>query len=164
MRPFEQNLKTVYAISNANTKNNGLSKAEIKTLKSIAKQCAYDGGYGVYSARVLLSTVDSTVYTDNCEGKAKSALKLATTSESEIIKAGIYPNPATDKLNVALHLETGQVGQLTLHDLSGRLVLSNALNGVITEIATDMISAGMYIYKITINNELTSNGKLSIIR
>ncbi|MCC6690813.1 MAG: T9SS type A sorting domain-containing protein [Bacteroidia bacterium] len=144
-----------------------LNKTEIRKLQTIAKQCHYEGGYGVYSARVLLSTVDNEVYVDNCEGKAKSALKLATgvdnSTGSNPIQ--IYPNPANDKLNIALHLEADQTGSIFIYDLTGKLMLTSVLTGSNnSEVSTSLLSDGLYIYKVAINDSPVSTGKLSIIR
>lgn len=164
---MEQNLKDVYTITISNTKNNGLSKAEIKTLQAIAKQCPYEGGYGVYNARVLLSVIDNTAYNNSCENgrSAKSGLKLASEGSGEFNATTVYPNPANNKLNVALQLEAGQTGVLMVYDLTGKLALTAALTeSANTEISTVLLSEGLYIYKIEINNSLVSTGKLSIVR
>ncbi len=147
-----------------------LGKAEIKKLQSIAIQCPYEGGYGVYSARALLSAMDNTVYSNTCESGMpnKSGLKLAPSGSDttgNFRGISVYPNPANDKLNVALDLKDGQTATLTVYDLTGKLALSSIITGnSIVEVSTFILSEGLYIYKIDIDNTLVKTGKLSIIR
>ncbi len=167
----EQNLKIVYAITIATTQNSSLSKSDVKTLQTIAQQCPYEGGYGVYNARVLLANVDSKKYINNCEmGKTnklgKSGLKLVQADSSAGANPVIvYPNPANDRLNVSAFLEEGQTGVLNIYDLTGKLALTNMLTGSYnTDISTTMLKDGLYLYKVSVNNSVIGTGKLSIIR
>ncbi|MBL7893251.1 MAG: T9SS type A sorting domain-containing protein [Bacteroidia bacterium] len=163
----EQNLKDVYELVLSGRSNgNSFSKAQIKKLQSIAAQCPYEGGYGVYCARVLLAPLDNRVYNICESGRiTKSGLKLAPSDTSMINNIMVYPNPANDILNVAIHLEDGQTGVLTVYDLTGKIALSSMLtNSNISEISTALLSEGLYIYKIIVNDIPLSTGKLSIIR
>lgn len=143
-----------------------MSNNQINQLKAIAIQCPYEGGPAVYNARVLLSSIDNTVYVNTCEiappSKKKSMEQKSPNSNNV---SAVFPNPANDKLNVAIHLEQGQTGSLSVYDLGGKLLLSHSLNenSDFTEISTTKLSAGMYIYKINLNNNVVDSGKLSII-
>lgn len=164
---MEQNLKDVYSIIIASRNNNGLNSSEINNLKTIAALCPYESGPAVYNARVLLSSIDNTVYVNTCEiappSKQKSMEQKSPNSNNV---STVFPNPANDKLNVTIHLEQGQTGSLLVYDLAGKLLLSHTLNenSDFTEISTTKLSAGMYIYKINLNNNVADSGKLSIIR
>jgi hypothetical protein len=168
----EQNLQDVYAITIANRISDTLTATQITKLKAIAQQCPYEGGYGVYNARVLLSTVDSKVYMNECEkvkpntgGKIRG-IEDDNQSLSSIEGIQVYPNPANDKLNIAIHLEEGQNATIVVYDLTGKLILSNSLNvnNGLTEVSNVALAPGLYIYKININNTTVNSGKLSIIR
>ncbi len=99
--------------------------------------------------------------TTNCE------LITSTNSiQNKLFQISFYPNPANDKLNIAIHLEQGQAGSLLVYDLTGKLVLSHTLNesNDATEISATSLSPGMYIYKLNVNNDNLKSGKLIIIR
>ncbi|MGQ0829263.1 MAG: T9SS type A sorting domain-containing protein, partial [Bacteroidota bacterium] len=124
-----------------------------------------------YNARVLLSTVDSTVYMNDCEivkpgKKSRSMEESSSVSDGEARGLSVFPNPANDKLNVLIHLEAGQVGTLEVFDLAGKLVLTHTLNSdsEVNEMSINILSEGLYIYKLNVNNSPVSSGKLSIIR
>ncbi len=162
----EQYLKDVNdIIISSRANNNVLSASDISTLKSIAKLCPYESGPAVYNARVLLSSVDTRVYKNDCEDAKPIKHKHLILTEGNAPIA-VFPNPANDKLNIAIHLEEGQTGKLNVYDLTGKLVLTSDIhsNTDVTEISTVSLNEGIYIYKLNINNATLNTGKLSIIR
>ncbi len=84
-------------------------------------------------------------------------------TENEIT---IFPNPATNMLNIAIHSLQGQTGTIAIFDLTGKLVITYHLDGStdINQVSTASLSSGLYIYKINVNDATVKNGKLSIIR
>lgn len=164
----EQNLKEVYSITMAQQSNNGLTNQQIAKLKQIAKQCAYEGGQGVYSARVLLSTVDNTYYTNECENPKPEKNRSVITNTDYDNETYLYPNPANDKVYISIATTTTgeQAGSIEVYDLTGKKVLSAVLKTAEqhAELSTASLSEGLYIYKIYMNNSCVDTGKLSIVR
>ena len=75
----------------------------------------------------------------------------------------LYPNPASDKISI----QTTTAGILTLSDLSGRAVVTQAVNASNTaiDVHTGHLSPGVYIYQfVSHDKELINNGKLVIVK
>jgi len=70
-------------------------------------------------------------------------------------KLQVYPNPANSRLNVKL--ENNANGTLTLFDMSGKIVLSQAVNGNSAQINVSQLSAGNYILRL-LENGTESDG------
>ncbi len=167
---IEQYLKEVYSISIADRETNSiLSEVNLKRLQAIAKLCPYESGPAVYNARALLTKVDQTVYFNACE-MPNSSSRIQTNDNSiaqqDKDKVIIYPNPASDKLHIAVQLEADQKGQLSIYDITGKLLISETISGnsTVSEISTASLSEGIYMYKLTVNDVAVKSGKLSIIR
>lgn len=79
---------------------------------------------------------------------SRSSKDIVSTTESEITA---YPNPVTNILTI----ENAAGGALSVYDISGKLVLTGgiATNKELISVAT--LSAGMYYFKILINEKLT---------
>ncbi|NQX86351.1 MAG: Omp28-related outer membrane protein [Flavobacteriaceae bacterium] len=95
----------------------------------------------------------------------KSINESLSTSDLELASAvSIYPNPATDKFNIAFDASNANYA-ITITDMLGRTVLAqqhNNLSGNNTiEISTNQFSAGQYIVTIATSN--TSYSKRLII-
>ncbi len=77
----------------------------------------------------------------------------------------VYPNPATDELNVKLLLTQFADVKIELLDLAGKTILSENLSSSITNnhyvIDVNAVPNGMYIVKVT-NGENVSTSKISI--
>ncbi|WP_430811881.1 MULTISPECIES: T9SS type A sorting domain-containing protein [unclassified Carboxylicivirga] len=67
-------------------------------------------------------------------------------NDAEVLDVNIYPNPATDVLNV--QVEDGVIGVVELFNLSGQKVLSKNINGN-SVIPVDGIGDGLYVMKIS---------------
>lgn len=165
---IERYIKDVYSICIADrVSDHALGNAEVNVLQTIARLCPYESGPAVYAARALLTKVDPTIYFNTCETPDASDRILtdnntAFTNENE--KVVIYPNPANDKLSIAIQLESGQKGQLKIYDVTGKLLISELINGNSAVIYTGSLSEGMYIYRMTVNDAEVKSGKLTIIR
>lgn len=169
--PIEQNLKDVYTIAISNRINNTLGISEIKKLQAIASLCPYESGPGVYNARVLLASIEDITYSNPCEVLLPSGVKSRNMRDDEthtfdmLPEISIYPNPANDKLNIVIHLDKDQTAEFKIYDLTGKIVFSNTLigNSDIFEMSTTNLKNGLYIYKLTVNENNIKSGKLSII-
>lgn len=86
---------------------------------------------------------------------AKMASSVGIT-ETGTIEGSAYPNPAKDIVTIAI--QTTEDATIVVTDLSGKIVLSNALsfaNGQATVNIADLQS-GMYIFNVTLANGLSS--------
>lgn len=66
----------------------------------------------------------------------------------------VFPNPATDKLNVAFELNSAQNVEMTLVSIDGKVVSSTTsanVTNVNTSINTSNLSTGLYILNVTTN-------------
>jgi len=128
---------------------------------------------GIYEKpRVTLAIADmnndglTDIFTGNNEGGVKFYYQHV--SSVGIPDAGsqsyfsIYPNPATDKLIVKFATAGGN-NKIEIYDMPGNLVYSGISGGIREQVATDHLSNGMYILKVTGDNK-TVNKKFIISR
>lgn len=95
---------------------------------------------------------------------------LASVKENRNIDnsdVAIYPNPANDYLNIAIHSKEANKGQINVLDISGKIVASQSIsleNGknVISQNTGDL-SSGIYFVQVKCN-ELFATKKLVIIK
>ncbi|MGB0915636.1 MAG: C25 family cysteine peptidase, partial [Crocinitomicaceae bacterium] len=72
--------------------------------------------------------------------------------ENELEGINIYPNPATNELNVAWNSTTPE--SVIIRDLSGKVVYTNnAVAGTKLTITTSEFSSGMYLLQVNSNNK-----------
>ncbi len=83
-----------------------------------------------------------------------TADEVGLTNAEKLIAATVYPNPATDIVNVVVDNYEG-AATLTVTDLAGKIVISNEVtvsaNGAIS-INTSDLTAGMYIVNMKLAN------------
>lgn len=70
-------------------------------------------------------------------------------SEQSLLKAKVYPNPATETLKVETEFENTL---LRVFDISGRMVFEKVLDQKLSEIPLTSISSGMYHLQLTAQN------------
>jgi hypothetical protein len=85
----------------------------------------------------------------------------ASVSEIEgLSSVAVYPNPATASTNVAIELTNEAEVAITVTDLSGKVVYSNALGTVNgtqnVAINTDTISGGAYLVNVSVNGTVST--------
>ena len=72
----------------------------------------------------------------------------------------IYPNPATQDINVRLHVSEPAATSITIYDLQGRVMLTRDLgivNSQITEILrVDQYPSGAYLIRAKANKEIVT--------
>jgi hypothetical protein len=70
-------------------------------------------------------------------------------------RANIYPNPANSVLNIDLKANT-TFNKYSILDLSGRVLLHDAITPGVTPVSTDNLAKGFYILKLqSVDSELT---------
>jgi len=78
----------------------------------------------------------------------------------------VYPNPAKDKLNVIATLPLNTSGEINIYDAIGNKVLTLPLTEGENNLEVNMsnISAGVYFYKVIVENQTVKSDKLVIIK
>lgn len=91
-------------------------------------------------------------------------LPSAINEVAENINVTVYPNPASDVINVTS--EKNLAGfNFQIMDVTGRVVSSTALTGETTSVFVADLAKGNYIYKITDkNNGLVKQNKFAIVK
>ena len=80
----------------------------------------------------------------------------SSVNESNMQSALVYPNPATEMLNVNM---TGVMGstQFEIYSVTGKLMSTGSLNGMTNSISLETLSQGMYQLKLTNGAECVSH-------
>jgi len=90
--------------------------------------------------------------------KGVTAIEDAMDTESMI---SVYPNPATNHLNVQLNQSTENI-QFDLYNMVGAKVVSQQLNNQLNTVDISKHAKGVYFYQIIQDNQLLKTSKLII--
>ena len=134
------------------------------TLQDIASQCPYQYGNAVYQARLLLSFVDTTEYFNVCEfpDNGNNQKIIHHDNIEETSKILVYPNPANDELTV---IKTSEgAGIIEIYNYLGEKIISSELKNYSSIISIKDLNAGVYLYKIIVNNSVVKADKLIVIK
>jgi hypothetical protein len=95
--------------------------------------------------------------------RAKPAQKKEVEPRSSFI---VYPNPTAGQVVVSYLGNDAFTGQIVFHDLTGKVVATNVLSSAQnkTQCSLGHLATGMYSYVIYKNGELTSTGKISVMK
>lgn len=142
-------------------------------LREVAQLCPLDYGFGVYTARAALMTIDTLPknYVAECE-RVPSPEDISQkrgedeTSDSSFIA---YPNPINSHLTVDYLLREGEHGDVTIFDLSGRVMKTTVLNKGTTgknsmKLQLNNLSEGLYVLRIAIDGETKLSERISVIK
>lgn len=141
------------------------TETDLAEVKTIALQCPLQGGRPVYQARNLLMALERNflMFEDNCEGMESVEIISDDNEinyESDLIK--LYPNPNSGTMTLEYNLPEDAVMVLT--DASGRLACSKKIpasqHTTIMD-CTQMVN-GIYLYKVTVNDQVVATGKVVI--
>ncbi len=118
------------------------------------------GGEAVYSARVILGLDPADLNQDYAKRPNIPIEKVVYTN-----KIRVYPNPATNQINLAFEKELSMESVFEIYDFSGKLLLSKTLEAktVFNTINLIRVKAGIYYYKIYTANETLAKNKLVIL-
>ncbi|HLG35011.1 MAG TPA: T9SS type A sorting domain-containing protein [Bacteroidia bacterium] len=136
-----------------------LDSLQDTTLSAIAAQNPLSGGPAVYVARAMLG-----VDYDDFGPEEENRLEANNSERPKYIH--VYPNPASDELNVDYSLGENELGLLSVTDLLGREIMNEKLHSSqkSIKISTKDIEDGMYFLRLIVNNELIGLQKLLIAR
>jgi len=118
------------------------------------------GGEAVYAARVILGLDPAILNLSYTKGPN---VPKDNTIYSD--KVNIYPNPASDLINIVFETETDKESVFELYDITGKIILSNKIQAKTTfySINLNAVKAGIYYYKLIKTDELLANNKLVIL-
>ena len=75
----------------------------------------------------------------------------------------IYPNPANGVLNISISKELDLTNaEISLVDISGRVILKQPVNSIETSINIDHLPNGAYVLKLRVGNEISTFKKITI--
>jgi hypothetical protein len=134
------------------------------TLRGIATQCQYAGGYGVLLARSIYQSYDTNHNLTDATYAAIDALcsggRTTPVEKGKNTLISVQPNPANDYLQVVINGDNTK-GLITLTDITGRLVFETPTTGNVTPISTERLTNG--IYYIVVNTEGQVSKTLKVV-
>jgi len=95
-------------------------------------------GYNYYRIR-------QTDYNGDTDYSSIQAIVLDPGLSSDLVR--VYPNPVVDLLTVSPF-----IGTLTVRDLTGRILLTQKMNGSTTQLAFNRLTQGLYLLEIAPHN------------
>ncbi len=142
--------------------NQNLSADDESTLLAIATLDPLMEGDAVYSARSMLR-IDPT----NPTAHSMEALPEETIAEKNSASK-IYPNPNNGVMQMDYQLSEQATGQLTIFDITGRVVSSYLLSGQegsnTLQIDETKLKPGIYFYRVNINDQIIDSDKIVIVK
>ncbi len=118
-----------------------------------------DGGFiflaSRFNYREPLNGLDIYILKTDAEGNVLSSNENLDIKPTEVL---LYPNPATDKLNIKVAVQKIG-GVLYIYDISGKIVLQQQITDSNTSINIENLTRGTYIYKFYYGNQLSESGK-----
>ena len=140
--------------------NYELTKDQSGILYDMAYLDPNTNGDAVYTARVILG-IDVINKVDNNQPKPINHQDNVINSAS--IK--VYPNPANDRLYIALDGAIDGTANVEFYDLSGKLIYNTTINAIekLQTLNINSIKAGVYNLRITTTTKI-NNQKLVIIK
>ncbi len=78
----------------------------------------------------------------------------------------LFPNPNNGNMTLDYKLDQGQTGNLTIYDITGKLVSNHKFNSAATSMVIDEsnLNAGAYFYEIKVNDSKIKSDKLIIVK
>ena len=141
-----------------------------------ANSCPFVNGPAVYKARAMYASINPGYVFDDlglclAVGVYKQSTepnfihidesKLEEINDSNFL---VYPNPASDQLNISYRLAENQPCQFILQDVTGRVVINIELDYHVEKmsIALQSIPKGLYVYQFESKGKTNQSGKLII--
>lgn len=144
------------------------TSGDVLYLRDVASLCPLKYGPGVYQARSLLLSMDTTIvfYTNSCELPVAPSGRYAAPAQDENEYHGtlnIYPNPSTGSVTVECQLKDGEKGLLYVFDMTGRSVYQNGISCDTGTIQINNLSEGLYQCYLSIDGKPVLHQKLVIM-
>lgn len=97
-------------------------------------------------------------------GGADESGETLYTSALADIRYKLYPNPSSGSMTLDYHINEGDIATFAIYDLTGRQISTHSLssNSASYFISDDTMSAGMYIFTISVNGNTIITEKIVI--
>jgi hypothetical protein len=167
---FGELQKLIIQINQATDKAYSLqTNTVLKTnLETYANDCNKEG---CAYAQALLNLVFNTQYPEpRILPQGLRSMEFSDTSSSLKGRPGgatlsIYPNPATDELNIVFNDTLALAATLEIHDLLGKLIEQVSLkSGIPYNYNTASLPKSVYMVSLYIDGKITENKKLVLIK
>jgi hypothetical protein len=123
------------------------------------------------NARAILLLVFNERYAEEIPGgnfarKSNTTNKPTPKAAAKERSCSIYPNPASDNMELHYQLAEGETGLLEIFSMVGSKVASYSVSSErsMFNIAAGNFENGLYMYRFSVSGELVKEGKLIIIR
>jgi hypothetical protein len=120
---------------------------------------------GVFAARSMMSLYGNFRYPHIDECVSGDLIPRSTKSSIET-KLKVYPNPATDEINIVVKMDESEIGELEVMDLQGNILekygVDKDKNSYIVN--TKSFVSGIYLVKYKSNTGIQKVVKLMIVR
>jgi len=123
------------------------------------------GGNAVFRARSIYALIDKNIHYNDFDIclLAGIAIRKKAEAQNDSPKLKVYPNPASDKIN--LEYEISESGNFVLKSSTGQNLFQFILTGgkLKHEFSTKTLAPGVYYYSF-LSNHHVDNGKIVIVR
>lgn len=85
---------------------------------------------------------------------------ITSTVELNLSNVKVFPNPASDNITITWDNKYSEL-ELRIYDAGGRLLIDKLINKH-EAISVNKLQSGLYLYQLSNDNELVSNGKISV--
>ncbi|MEM9824125.1 MAG: T9SS type A sorting domain-containing protein, partial [Bacteroidota bacterium] len=147
--------------------NLALTANEKVLLESIAEQCPLDGGNAVFTARSLLRNKIKNVHVDNesnCSTLLRNQPKFHLQNEQVDTHVKVYPNPASDFLNIDLNAQSINNVFMRVYNTLGHIVMEKTITPGNNRLNLSALSNGIYLINVVLDHTLIETEKISILR
>lgn len=162
-----------------------ISQAENEWISTLAWECPYVAGNAVFKARMLYMRINPWAHFNdlsicNAVGVYKNGTGLFDEENAELDNTAqqhglqviyaveknsikLYPNPATDQVNVSYNVNPYDNSALELLDMQGRHIQTIHLPAYNNKVSFSIAewSNAVYTYRFVVNGVVKENGKLT---
>ena len=125
-------------------------------------------GYYVLQCRNVINIISNQLisYEDNCDTEANSSRKTKANIVSFTTSFLLSPNPNNGTMKLDYDLGKDQEANMTLLDVTGKLIKSYKLQATKGSISINeqSLQNGIYIYRILVEDKILKVDKIAIIR
>jgi hypothetical protein len=141
---------------------------KIAYLESVAYECPYQKGPGVYSARVILHTIlPENTYENPCElgiNPDAMAKKIASDPDNKETKFEVYPNPTTGDALATISIGAYDKAVIEIINQQGIKTdvvnIPKGLKQFSITLPMENKTVGLYFYNFVVDGKIIAKGKI----
>lgn len=158
----ERNLGILY-LQNHLWEDERPDEGALLQIKSIADQCPAEGGFAVFAARAWYRYFEPKArWTSNSCLQSRPTTAISNTTPLSDLK--VWPNPATDRLQVIFDTEPAPESRFLLFDATGVKTFDLPLNHFSGTLDISGVPPGFYFYAVRSQDSVIQGSKIIIIR